>query len=119
MDAARMCAHCSLALEAATGERPSRQALIGKILAPFFRKSLLGEKPFSKNSPTNPLLVVADARDFGVERARLTAVIQRFCERGPERAGNAVHAFLGPLDGADWGRFMHKHVDHHLGQFGV
>ena len=118
MDAAQMCAHCSLALEAATGDRPSRQKLFCKILAPFFRKSLLGEKPFGRNSPTDPLLIVADPRDFEAERARLTAVIHRFGNGGPEKATNAVHAFLGPLDGAEWGRIMHKHLDHHLRQFG-
>ena len=37
MAAAQMMAHCSNALEVATGDRPRKQALIGKIFAPFVR----------------------------------------------------------------------------------
>src|SRR5438046_2603243 len=80
MDTAQTLTHCALALEMATGERPVKRALIGRILGPFFRGTLVGDKPFSRNSPTNPVLVVADARDFAVEKARLTGVLTRFCE---------------------------------------
>ena len=41
MDASQMLAHCSAALERGTGDAPSRQMLIGKLLAPFFRSSML------------------------------------------------------------------------------
>ena len=37
MDVAQMLAHCSAALEVGTGDRPRKQALIGKVLAPFVR----------------------------------------------------------------------------------
>ena len=42
MDAAQMVTHCARALETGTGDRPMKQKLIGKILMPFFRKSILG-----------------------------------------------------------------------------
>ena len=29
------------------------------------------------------------------------------------------HALIGKVSGEDWGRLQHKHVDHHLRQFGV
>src|SRR4051812_31143884 len=51
MNPAQMVTHCARALETATGDRPMKQKLIGKILMPFFRKSILGEKPFGKNGP--------------------------------------------------------------------
>ena len=62
MDAAQMLAHCSAALEVGTGQTPRRQALIGKMFAPFVRSSLLGDKPFRKNSPTDPSFVVTDEK---------------------------------------------------------
>ena len=37
MTSAQMLAHCSVALEAGTGDKPRRQQLIGKIFAPFVR----------------------------------------------------------------------------------
>src|ERR1700739_4724960 len=87
MDAAQMMAHCSVAMEAGTGDKPLQQALIGKIFAPFVRSSFLGEKPFGKNSPTDPHFIVKDTRDFAVEKQHLAGLIARFCERGPSEAG--------------------------------
>lgn len=118
MDAAQMLAHCSAALEVGTGDRPRPQALIGKIFGPFVRSSLLGDKPFSKNSPTDPTFVIADARDFAREKERLIGLVGRFCERGAPAAGGQMHSFLGRISGDEWGALMYKHLDHHLRQFG-
>jgi hypothetical protein len=119
MAAAQMMAHCSNALEVATGDRPLKQKLIGKIFAPFVRSSTLGEKPFSRNSPTDPAFIVTEEKDFEAEKRRLTGIVNRFCERGPEKASVQVHSFLGRLNGEEWGVMMYKHLDHHLRQFGA
>lgn len=119
MDPAQMLLHCAIGLETATGDRPMQQAFLGKLLTPFIRKLVLGRKPFRRNSPTDPTFVVSDARDFEAERARLATLIDRFVRRGPDSAGKATHAFFGRLSGEEWGRLMHKHLDHHLRQFGV
>ena len=119
MNPAQMVTHCARALEAGTGDRQMKQKLIGKILMPFVRSSILGEKPFSKSSPTDPSFVVADEREFAVERQRLLDLIDRFVERGAEAAGKNTHAFFGRMTGQEWGELMYKHIDHHLQQFGV
>jgi hypothetical protein len=119
MNASQMLAHCSAALERGTGDSPSQQMFIGRLLAPFFRSSMLGEKPFGRNAPTDPAFVVTDARDFEREKARLTGLVHRFCDGGPGRAGQQLHSFLGRMSGDEWGRLMHKHLDHHLRQFGA
>lgn len=119
MSASQMLAHCSAALEVATGDRPRKQALIGKLLSPFVRSSLLGEKPFSKNSPTDPAFVMTGDKDFEAERRRLTGLVNRFCEAGLEKAGAQTHSFLGRLTGEEWAVMMYKHIDHHLRQFGT
>jgi hypothetical protein len=118
MNPAQMLCHCSRALETATGDRPMKQVFLGKLLTPFIRSSVLGEKPFSKSSPTDPTFVVADQRDFAEERARLLMLIDRLVARGPAAAGDAPHAFFGKLSGEEWGQLMYKHIDHHLRQFG-
>jgi len=118
MDPAQMLCHCARALAHGSGEAPMRQKLIGKILAPFVRKSVLGEKPFGRNSPTDPTFVVAEERDFNAERAHLLTLIDRFVERGAAAAGNETHSFFGKLTGDEWGTLMYKHIDHHLRQFG-
>jgi hypothetical protein len=119
MSAAQMLGHCARALETATGVRPTKQKLIGIVLSPFFRTAMLGEKPFSKNSPTDPALVVGEDCDFAEEKTRLAGLINLFVDRGPLLAASATHSFLGRLTGDEWGRLMYKHLDHHLRQFGM
>ncbi len=119
MNAAQMVTHCARALETGTGDRPMKQAFLGRILTPFIRSSVLGEKPFGRSSPTDPSFVVSDTRDFVAERQRLLDLIDRFVERGTDAAGKETHAFFGRLNGQEWGELMYKHIDHHLQQFGV
>jgi hypothetical protein len=119
MNPAQMVTHCARALETATGDHPMKQKLIGKILMPFFRKSILGEKPFGRNGPTDPSFIVADEREFSTERQKLVDLIAKFVQRGSEAAGKETHAFFGAMTGQEWGETMYKHIDHHLQQFGL
>lgn len=119
MDSAQALAHCANAMEASTGDRVLRRNLVVKLIGPLFRGWLLGPKPFSKNSPTHPELVLSSPHDFEREKARLAAAIRKFRERGPAAAGEHEHAFVGKLTGEEWGRLQHKHLDHHLRQFGA
>src|SRR6202162_2951242 len=74
--AAQRMAHCSTALEVATGDQPRKQKLIGRIFGPFVRSSLLGEKPFSRSSPTDPAFIVTEEKDVEAEKRRLTGILQ-------------------------------------------
>ncbi|MDQ6894760.1 MAG: DUF1569 domain-containing protein [Acidobacteriota bacterium] len=117
MGVAQMLAHCSVAMEAGTGDRPRKQQLIGKLLAWMVRSKVLGDQPFSRNSPTDPTFIVRDEKDFDVEKRRLISVVSKFCEAGPDSASRQTHSFLGKLSGDEWGVMMYKHIDHHLKQF--
>jgi hypothetical protein len=119
MNAAQMLCHCGRPLETAVGDKPTKQAFIGKIIVPFIRKSIFSEKPFGKNSPTDPTFVVADERAVDAERDQLLKLIGRFVAQGPDSAGKQTHSFFGKLTGAEWGELMYKHIDHHLQQFGA
>jgi hypothetical protein len=119
MNAGQMLAHCAAALEMACGDRQKKQAFIGKLVTPFIRSSFLGPKPLGRNSPTDPDLLIADERDFAAERQRLSMLVDRFCQAGPDTAGRQIHSFFGRLSGEEWGRLTYKHLDHHLRQFGV
>ncbi len=119
MDPAQMLLHCAIGLEAVTGGRPMKQVFLGKLVTPFIRGRVLGEKPFRRNVPTAPAFVVSDRRDFEEERTRLATLVDRFIQRGAESAGKQTHPFFGRLSGEEWGRLMYKHLDHHLRQFGL
>ncbi len=119
MTAAQALAHCAVPMESVTGLRPARQKLLGKLLAWMVKGSVLGEKPFKQGSPTDPDFVIKDDRDLDAERERVKALLARFVERGPAKAGEVEHSFFGKLSGDQWGVLMAKHLDHHLRQFGV
>src|ERR1043165_2117445 len=68
MSAAQALCHCQRPLETAVGDKPAKQAFIGKIIVPFIKKSIFSEKPFGKSAPTDPTYVVADERELDTER---------------------------------------------------
>lgn len=50
--------------------------------------------------------------------ARLRDLVERFAARGARAAWPESRVF-GRISGASWGVMEHKHLDHHLRQFGV
>ncbi|MFI5198339.1 MAG: DUF1569 domain-containing protein, partial [Thermoanaerobaculia bacterium] len=80
---------------------------------------LHSDKPMGKNAPTDPTFVIAGARDFEKEKARLLAIATRFASSGPAAVNGRIHSFFGVMTGDEWGVLMWKHLDHHLRQFGV
>jgi hypothetical protein len=119
MEPGQMLRHCAIALEMAVGEEVRKQVFLGKLLMPFIRRSIFGPKPWRRNSPTDPSLVVSQPCEFEAERTRLATLLDRFIRQGPEQAARHIHPFFGRLSGEEWGRLMYKHLDHHLQQFGV
>ncbi|MDP1831507.1 MAG: DUF1569 domain-containing protein [Geothrix sp.] len=119
MDAAQMLRHCAISLGDALGDRLVKQAFLGKLITPFIRRQIFGDKPFRQGAPTDPMYVVSDAPDFEAERSRLATLLDRVVQRGEAKTGGMMHPFFGRLRGEEWGRLVYKHLDHHLRQFGV
>ncbi len=119
MDVAQMMAHCSAALDMASGRLNPPRIFIGRVLGLFFRPIYTNEKPLSKSSPTDPKLVVSDQRDFSREREQLQLKVRQFHQGGEAHCTRHPHPFFGALTPQDWSRGMYKHLDHHLRQFGA
>jgi hypothetical protein len=119
MTVPQMLAHCSVAMESAVGATPLPRMFIGRRLGPLVKRGFSNDRPFSKNGPTAPGLIVADERDLDTERKRLIALIDRFSQSGIEGCTKLPHCFFGKLTPEEWGKGMYKHLDHHLRQFGV
>ena len=119
MDAAQMMAHCSAAMEMASGKINPPRLLIGRVLGPIFKSIYTNEKPFSQNKPPDKALVVADPRDFQREQEKLKACVRQFHDGGEAKCTRHPHPFFGALSPQDWARGMYKHLDHHLRQFGA
>jgi hypothetical protein len=120
MDPAQMLAHCSAAIDMAEGKIVSPRIMIGRLLGPLAKKSLIVKgEPMRRNSKTAPSVIVADERNFIVEKKRLLESIDRFVTGGHAICTRHPHFFFGPLTPEEWASLMYQHLDHHLRQFGA
>lgn len=119
MDVAQMLAHCSSAMEMASGKFAAKRTMLGRIVGPRVRHLLMEDKPFSRNNPTSKELKVADQREFDREQERLVRCIREFHQGGESKCTTHAHPFFGALTPLQWSTGMYKHLDHHLNQFGV
>jgi len=119
MDVAQMMAHCSAAMDMASGQINPPRTLIGRLLGAMVKPIYTNEKPFSRNNPTDKKLVVSDQRDFLGEQQQLKVKVRQFHEGGEGQCTRDPHPFFGALTPQEWSRGMYKHPDHHLRQFGA
>lgn len=118
MPVAQMLEHNARAVEMAAGKKVSKQAFLGKMIGWMFWKGFVGPKPFQKNGPTGPDFIIRDEPDFDRTKARLRSLLEEFHAIGEQGCDGTIHGFFGPMTGAEWGVTQHKHLDHHLRQFG-
>jgi hypothetical protein len=119
MDVAQMMAHCSAALDMASGRLKLPRLFIGRLIGSLAKPMYTNEKPFSRNGPTDKKLVVSDQREFLREQEQLKQKVRQFHEGGEARCSTHPHPFFGALTPQEWSRGMYKHLDHHLRQFGA
>jgi hypothetical protein len=117
MDVAQMLAHCSAAIDMASGRINPPRIFIGRLIGGIVKPIYTNEKPFSKNNPTDKKLVVSDQRDFLREQEQLKNKVRQFHQGGEAQCTRHPHPFFGPLTPQEWSRGMYKHLDHHLRQF--
>ena len=119
MDVAQMLAHCSAAMDMATGESNLPRVFIGRLIGPLVKSVFTNEKPLSRNSPTAKELIFLDPRDFAREQQQLRGKVRQFHEGGEAKCTRHPHPFFGKLTAQEWSRGTYKHLDHHLRQFGA
>ena len=79
---------------------------------------LLYVLPFPQGAPTAPELLVQEPGPFEVERQSLLELLER-TGTGPMQGQGPVHPLFGQLSRREWGVLLHKHMSHHLSQFGA
>ena len=120
MGVSQALAHCSAGLQMAMGEIRPPRSLIGRIVGPLVKPLALKDRePLRRNSPTAKALLVSEERDFYAEQEKICTLIDRFASLGPAGCTRHAHAFFGVLTPQEWSKLMHKHLDHHLRQFGA
>jgi len=114
---AGMLAHLNESTRMATGELPVTSKAPAMLRWPPVRYLIIHHLPMPKSAPTAPELI---ARSASAELARELALFeQTFSRLDGQSHGLVPHSAFGALSHADWGLLIHKHVDHHLRQFGV
>ena len=118
MDCPQMLAHLSESVRMALGELEI--ATVGPRALRFapIRHAIIHWLPFPKGAPTAPELLTRRAGDCQAECADLKHLLERLAAMEGAREW-PDHPAFGHMTSHDWGTLVHRHVDHHLRQFGA
>lgn len=120
MNAAQMLAHLNVGYDMAfTDIYKSPNAMTRWLLRTFIKKSVVGPEPYKKNTRTAPQFIIADERDFEVERQRLKQYLNKMHEMGRSAFEGRFYASFGNMTSQEWSNMYFKHINHHLTQFDV
>lgn len=120
MTVAQMLAHCSVTYEMIfTDKHPKPGSVKRWLLKAFVKDTVVGAKPYKRNSPTAPAFKIEDERDFASEQRRLIDYLWRTQSLGAAAFQGRESNSFGALSTDEWNTMFYKHLDHHLTQFGV
>lgn len=120
MNVSQMLAHCCVAYEMTyETKHPKPGAFQRFLLKTFVKSTVVGPKPYPKNSRTAPVFVIEDERNFEAEKSRLVNYIEKTQQLGASHFEQKESHSFGPLSTEEWNMMFAKHLDHHLTQFGV
>lgn len=121
MSVGEMLCHCTDGIKMSTGEL----AVADKsnfLLRNIFKPLIIYLLPMPKGAPTadeiNPKLKGTKPEEFENDKQILLECLENVCAL-PADHGWARHPAFGKLTYKQWGLLAHKHLDHHLKQFGV
>lgn len=120
MSVDQMLAHVNVGFDINYGKTPvSYNWLMRQALKLFVKPTVVGNKPYKKNGQTAPVFIIADARDFTAEMAKLKAYLHQVQGEGAAAYEGKESPSFGVLTAQEWSNQFWKHLDHHLTQFGV
>ncbi|MBZ0204548.1 MAG: DUF1569 domain-containing protein [Ignavibacteria bacterium] len=119
MGPAEMLFHCSMAMKSAFGDVKLKRAFIGYLFGSMAKKNMLSDKPFKQGLPTDSSFKAKEKKNFEDEKKLLIELVKKFETGGPGGITSESHPFFGKLNIDEWNTLTTKHLDHHLGQFGV
>ena len=120
MSVGQMLAHCNVAYEMVyTNKHPKPGFFIRLLLKTVVKSTVCGDKPYQKNSRTAPAFLITEPRDFYTEKVRLIGYLNETLQLGEAHFDGKESLSFGKLSIAEWNTLFYKHLNHHLGQFGV
>ncbi len=120
MNVAQMMAHLNVTYDLAYDRIQSPASFFTRIMLKLFVKPIVtNDKPYKKNSPTAPVFIIADERDFEKEKAIFINNIKETEAKGAAFFEGKISASFGKMTAMQWNTQFYKHIDHHFTQFGV
>ncbi len=120
MNVAQMLAHCNVTYETVyTDKHPKPNFFLKFILKSFVKKYVVTEAVYKKSSQTAPYFIIADQRDFEVEKKKLIDYIMKTQQLGENHFEGKESVSFGKLTKNEWNNLFYKHLDHHISQFGA
>ena len=120
MNVAQMLAHCNITYEMAFENKHKKPGAFAKfMLKMFVKKMVTNEVPYKPNGRTAPQFLIADERNFELEKGRLIDYIEKTTEHGETFFEQKESHGFGKLTSTEWNNMFYKHLNHHLGQFAV
>lgn len=116
MDLYQMLKHCVMSEEMFQGKKAYKRVFIGKLLGRMVLNGILkDEKPMKQKQPTHPDLKITSTGNWEEERNKWVQLLQGYVHYS---SSSFMHPFFGKMTKEEVGRFVYKHTDHHLRQFG-
>jgi len=121
MNASQMLAHVNVAYDLAFERiEPTKTNFFMKfIVKTFIKNMVVNEKPYSKNSPTSPVFVVSDDKNFEKEKQKLISDLKLTKDKGTAFFEGKENKSFGVMTATEWNNMFYKHLDHHFHQFGI
>lgn len=120
MAVGQMLAHCNVAYELNFEDiHPKPNAAKRFFIKLLAKNTVVGEKPYRRNSPTAPEFLIKDDKNFDTEKIRLVNYLRNTQELGEAYFHHLDSHAFGKLTKTEWSNLFYKHLDHHLQQFGV
>jgi hypothetical protein len=113
-----MLAHVMDPMLAAMGDKQAADRP-GPFRNPVLRYLIIYLLPWPKGAPTAPEFLTGDEPDLEKGVKKLRNVVERFAAQVSAGRAMAPHPAFGKLSAQDWGALQHRHLEHHLKQFGL
>ncbi len=121
MDVAQMLAHCNVpyayTFEPEKFKKPN--FFMKLIFKNFVKKIVTSPKPYKQNERTAPAFVIANERDFELEKSILIANINKVQQLGSTHFEGKENFSFGKMTANEWNTMYYKHLHHHLRHFNV
>lgn len=117
----QMLAHCDVAYAYTFNPEKFKKPNFVKrwLLKTFAKPMVVGPQPYKKGSPTAPIFLITDRKNFEKEKSELIDNIHKTQQLGRTYFEGKENISFGKLTANEWNTLFYKHLDHHLNQFGV